>query len=246
MRVCLVTHPVQNPNMPPPILKLPPLGGSKRDRQTFAIDTLNRLNVPITQNNVNALLAQFAAEEPPGVNAANNPSNIEVVTAQSHGDKGITGGWSIAPQIAMIDSWVDGTWDYANELKRIAPQAVADLRQNADPTQTVTDLGASGWGTSTQLMLSNIGASGDAPIEGKGAVLGSGNLPGSTPSGGINDAVGGALSGVGGAISGAFSSVESFALRGGKILLGVVLIIAVIFLAVKGSIPGPVGVAVNG
>jgi len=246
MRVCRLTHRVPKANMAPGPLRLPPLAGSKRNRQTFAIDTLNRLNVPITQGNVDALLAQFAAEEPPGVNAANNPANIEVATAQSHGDKGITGGWSIAPQIATFASWVDGTWNYANELKRIAPQAVADLRQNADPTQTVTDLGASGWGTSTQLMLSNIGASGDAPIQGKGKVLGSGNLPGGAPSGGINDAVGGALSGVGGAISGAFSSIENVALRGGKVIIGVLLILAVIFLAVKGSIPGPVGAAVNG
>lgn len=245
MPVWLVTHPVLKPHKMPAPIKLPPLAGSKRNRQTFAIDTLDRLNVPITQNNVDALLAQFAAEEPPGVNAANNPANIEVATAQSHGDKGITGGWSIAPQIATFDSWVDGTWNYANELRKIAPEAVRDLQQNANPSQTVSDIGASGWGTSTTLMQANIGASPDAPIQGKGAVKGSGNLPGGAPSGGINDAVGGALSGVGGAITGAFSSIENFGIRSGKVLLGIFLIVAVVFLAVKGSIPGPIGAAVN-
>lgn len=219
--------------MAPGPIKLPPLGGSSRTRQTFAIDTLNRLNAPITQNNVDALLAQFAAEEPPGVNAANNPSNIEVATAQSHGDKGITGGWSIAPQIATFATWADGIWNYANELTHIAPQAVSDLRQNAPAEQTVRDIGASGWGTNTATMLGAIGDSPDAPIQGKGKVVGSGNLPGSAPSGGINDAVGGALSGVGGAITGAFSSVESFALRAGKVILGILLIVAVAFIAIK-------------
>jgi hypothetical protein len=233
MRVCRRTHRVRNRNgMPSPTNLKPPLTNG-RTRQTFAIDTLDRLNVPITQNNVDALLAQFAAEEPPGENAANNPSNIEVATAQSHGDRGITGGWSIAPQIATFDTWANGIYNYANELQKIAPQAVADLGSNAPAEKTVQDIGASGWGTNTSTMLGAIGADPNAKIQGGGPVVGSGNLPGSTPSGGINDAVGGALSGVGGAITGAFSSIEGFALRAGKVLLGILLLVAVGFIAVK-------------
>lgn len=234
MPVWLLLRPAQKANiMAPGPIKLPPTGGSSRTRQTFAIDTLNTLGAPITQNNVDALLAQFAAEEPPGENAANNPANVEYTTALSHHDKGSIGHWSIAQQIATFDTWAHGIWNYANELRIIAPTAVADLKANKPASQTVTDLAASGWGTSASTMLGALGASPDAPIQGGGPVVGSGNLPGSSPSGGITDAVGGATSGITNAIGSAISSTESFAIRAGKVVLGLALILAVIFFAVR-------------
>jgi hypothetical protein len=220
-------------------LKSPPnvtSGSPKRNRQWFAIDTLDFLNVPITQNNINALLAQFEAEEPGGTNAGNNPGNIEVATAQSFGDVGIVGGWDIAPQIAVFDTWKHGVRNYADALRRIAPNAVADLAKNADPTTTVSDLAASGWGTSASLMESIVASGGGEPsaaIQGGGPVGGAGNLPGGVTRGGVQGAVSDAAGAAKSALSSALSTILPWATRIGFIVLGVVLILAAIYFAIR-------------
>lgn len=221
----------QGPTAPPNVTSGPP----KRNRQWFAIDTLDALNVPITKNNIAALLAQMEAEEPPGTNAGNNPENVEVTTAQSHGDKGLVGGWDIAPQIAVFDTWKNGVWNYANELRKIAPGAVADMARNADPTQTVSDIAASGWGTSASLMESIV-ASGsghpEAAIEGGGPVGGAANLPGGSTRGGVQGAASDAANAAKSAIGSALGVILPWATRIGLILLGVGLILAAIYFGV--------------
>lgn len=223
----------QGPTAPPNVTSGPP----KRNRQWFAIDTLDALNVPITQNNINALLAQMEAEEPPGTNAGNNPANIEVGTAQSHGDKGLLGGWNLAPQIAVFDTWKNGVWNYANELRKIAPNAVADLANNVSATQTVNDLAASGWGTSASLMESIVSSGSgnpDAAIEGKGPVGGAANLPGGNTRGGIQGAISGAENSIASALSSALGTFLKWGSRIFVIVLGVLLLALAILVALKG------------
>lgn len=222
------------------------------------MDTLYRLGVPQTQRNADVLLTQFEAEEPPGTSAPYNPGNIEVATAQSFGYRNV-GSWGIAPQIATFPSWVEGVDAYATALRKIAPQAVADLKSQ-NPDQAIRDLGASGWGTSTSLMQS-IYASGSeggsarlASVTG-GASSGQNKITPPKSSGGdslipsipgLPGLPSNPITALIGAISGAGSGIGTYLIRGGKIVIGVLLILAVIFLAVKGSIPGPVGAAVNG
>lgn len=215
-------------------------------RQVFAMDTLHALGVPETQRNADVLLSQFQAEEPPGTSAPYNPGNIEVATAQSFGFSNI-GQWSLAPQIATFPSWAEGVKAYATALRRIAPQAVADLRSQSDE-QAIRDLGASGWGTSTGAMLSiwqsgsEGGSAALASVTG-GATGGQNTL--TPPKGSGTDSIIPGLpglpknpldalaSGLGSGITDAFSSFSGFLVRAGKIVLGILLILAVAFIAVK-------------
>jgi len=243
MRVCRLTHRVQNRNGVATNAQL------LNSRQVFAMDTLHRLGVPETQENANALLAQFQAEQsridlPPAQNVANyNPGNIEVATAESHGDKGITGGWPIAPQIAMFDSFVDGVDAYANELRRIAPQAVADLKRQAPASQTVSDIGASGWGTNTVTMQSILAAGSERGAAERYPVSatskGQNTLTPPPSSGGdsiipnIPGLPSNPLDALGSGITGAVGSIESFGIRAGKVLLGVLLLAGIVLIMVK-------------
>jgi hypothetical protein len=248
----IATHPVPKANI------VASNDAVLNSRQVFAMDTLHRLGVPETQKNADVLLSQFQAEEPPGTSAAYNPGNIEVATARSFGYNDV-GSWDIAPQIATFKTWNEGVRAYATALQRIAPSVIVDLKNQADPTKTISDLGASGWGTGTSAMES---------IYASGAELGSARLgdvsggasggrntltpPPSTGGDSIIPSIPGLpspLQGIGSlfsGIAGATGGVESFILRGGKVLIGIVLIVTVIFLAMKGSIPGPIGAAVNG
>jgi hypothetical protein len=207
------------------------------------MDTLYRLKVPQTQRNADVLLSQFEAEEPPGTSADYNPGNIEVATAQSFGYKNV-GSWDIAPQIATFPTWREGVDAYATALRKIAPVAVADL-QKQNPDQAIRDLGESGWGTSVSLMESiyasgsETGSTAQASVAG-GATGGRNTLTPPKSSGGDSlipslpsipglPGIGSLFSGIGSGISG----LEGFALRAGKVLLGVLLIVAIVFIAVK-------------
>jgi hypothetical protein len=213
------------------------------------MDTLAQLRVPQTQENANALLAQFQAEEsridlPPSQNVANyNPGNIEVATAQSFHDKGIVGGWPIAPQIAMFDTFAHGVDAYANALKRIAPQAVADMKANAGAPTVAHDIAASGWGTTDSTMQSILAAGSErgaaarypvtagktglntlVPPKGNGGDSIIPNIPG-LPKNPLDEAAS--------AIKSAFSTVLPFLTRIGLIVGGVVILLVAIIIAVK-------------
>lgn len=207
------------------------------------MDTLHRLGVPETQENANALLAQFEAEEPPGTVAAYNPGNIEVATAQSFGYTNV-GSWSLASQIATFPNFAEGVRAYATALKRIAPNAVADLKAQRPASVTVGDIGSSGWGTSGSLMQQILASGEERGAAERSTVAGSATGGRNTlrppPSSGGDSIIpsipglpgaGSILGGLGSSITGAFSSVEGFLLRGGKILLGIVLIVAAIWIA---------------
>ncbi len=241
MRVCRLTLPVPKANVASNSQLL-------NSRQVFAMDTLHRLGVPETQRNADVLLTQFEAEEPPGTSAPYNPGNIEVATAQSFGYRNV-GSWGLAPQIATFPTWVEGVDAYATALRKIAPQAVADLEKE-NPDQAIRDLGASGWGTSTSLMES-IYASGSeggsarlASVTG-GASGGQNTLTPPKSSGGdsIIPSIPGLpglpsnpITALVGAITGSGSGIGSFVVRGGKILIGILLIVAVVFIAVRGGL----------
>lgn len=207
------------------------------------MDALAQLGVPQTQENANALLAQFAAEEPPGTVAAYNPGNIEVATARSFGFNDV-GSWSIAPQIATFRSFSEGVKAYATSLRRIAPDAVRDLKLQRPASQTVSDIGASGWGTSGTLMESILASGSERGVASRSSVAGDATSGRNTlvppkSSGGdsiIPDIPGlpsNPLSGLASAITGAFSGVLPFLTRISVIALGVILLLAAIFIAIR-------------
>lgn len=211
-------------------------------RQAFAMDTLYVLKVPQTQRNADVLLSQFEAEEPPGTSAPYNPGNIEVATAESFGFHNV-GSWGLAPQIATFPSFKEGVQAYATALRRIAPQAVQDLK-NENPDQAIRDLGGSGWGTSTTLMQSIYASGSEGGSARLASVTGGASGGGNTltpPKSSGGDSLIPSLPGLPsnpitalvGAITGSGSGIGSFVIRGGKILIGILLIVAILFIVIR-------------
>lgn len=196
-----------------------------RDRYNFAMNLLQQLNLPVTENNIRALLAQMLAEEPPGEGAPNNPLNTTL-------DVGKYGGWSASPNIAKYPNWLVGIQESAKTYQSSDySQVIRDFKASADPGKTAQDIGLSPWGTSGSLMQQILGGGGDMARH--SIVPGSGEASGTiVTEGGVQGAVKDAAGGVTGAIGDALSTVEKFALRGGKILLGVLLIVAAIYFGV--------------
>lgn len=203
-----------------------------RTRQTYAIQVLQWLGAPVTENNIRALLAQMLAEEPAGEGAGNNPFNTTR-------DIGKYPGWSASPNIPVYPSWHIGVQEtVATYRSPLYAQVVRDLKASADPRKTVSDIGSSPWGTSGSLMQQLLGSGGDlaksSTVPGAGLAditrsTGFQTDPISSTISGAKDAVGGAFDWVKNAIS----SVLTFAVRGGKILLGVLFLAAAIFIGVK-------------
>lgn len=204
----------------------------ERTRQTFAIQLLQNLGVPVTENNIKAILAQMLAEEPAGEGAPNNPLNTTR-------DVGKYGGWSAAPNIAAYPNWHVGVMETADTYRQaFYASVIRDLRASADPRKTVSDIGSSPWGTSGSLMQQILSGGGDlakdsdVPGPGKADITRSTGFQTDPISSGISS-VKDTVTSIPDAIRNAVGVVEDFALRAGKILLGIILLAAAIFIGVK-------------
>ena len=203
-----------------------------RTRQTFAIQLLQSIGAPVTENNIRAMLAQMLAEEPPGEGAPNNPLNTTR-------DVGKYGGWSASPNIASYPSWQIGINETSLTYRSsLYASVIRDLKASADPRKTASDIGASPWGTSGSLMQQILSSGQD--LAGGSTVPGSGPAQYTRSTGFQTDPVSSGLSSakdaitsIPDAISSLVSSAEGFLLRGGKILLGILLLAAAVYVGVK-------------
>jgi hypothetical protein len=210
----------------PGILGQGPVNAPARTRYNFARELLQELQLPVTENNIRAILAQMLAEEPAGEGAPNNPLNTTL-------DVGKYGGWSASPNIAKYPSWTIGVQETADTYRSPLYAAIRrDFKASADPRKTVSDIGSSPWGTSGSLMQQILGSGGD--LARNATVPGSGTVPPNLlPEGGITQAVGDAKDSAFSWVKDSIGNVLGFLLRGGKVLLGILLIGGAIFIGMK-------------
>lgn len=203
-----------------------PIRTPARTRYNFARELLQQMNLPVTENNIRALLAQMLAEEPAGEGSPNNPLNTTR-------DVSKYGGWSAAPNIARYPSWTIGIQETADTYQSgLYNSVLRDFKASADPAKTVSDIGASQWGTSGSLMQQILASGGD--LARNATIPGSGSVPPNIiTEGGVQGAVKDAAGGITGAVGSAVHSAESFIVRAGKILLGIMFLAAAIYLGVK-------------
>lgn len=215
---------------------------NNRSRAAFAVSVLEAMHAPTTVDNVEAILAQMQAEEPPGTSAGNNPLNIEVGTAQAEG-YGNVGSWSIAPQIAVFPTWAEGARATAQEYENVGAgsafrsgkASIAQLAQAISPWIGSDPSAQATYASHIQADVSGGVSAANANVPGAGAgYSGSSKLTGPLNLGqGTFSKVANGVTSLPSAISSAASGFMDWGLRVGKILLGVVLLLAAIFVAVK-------------